>query len=201
MIKRQDEEVTKIFVSETPIDREKFVFPDSAVVQFEEARKHMAKGEHENAKENLRLAASDKHPAAIHELGCYLQLEKEYAESRVFFQEAADMGFSPSIYNLAIYYYMGMGTEADKQKAFSLYKRAAQLGHARAQYHLGNLYQDGDGIEKNNKKAFKWFQRSASQDDPYAPLSIGLCYLRGIEGVVEKDEKKSKRLDRKKCCC
>ena len=33
------------------------------------AKKQMANAEHEKAQENLRLAAADKHPAAIHELG------------------------------------------------------------------------------------------------------------------------------------
>eukprot|EP00026_Physarum_polycephalum_P010507 Phypoly_transcript_10672.p1 GENE.Phypoly_transcript_10672~~Phypoly_transcript_10672.p1 ORF type:complete len:336 (+),score=59.37 Phypoly_transcript_10672:234-1241(+) len=152
----------------------------------------MANGEHEKAKEKLRLAASDNHPSAIHELGCYMQLEKNYPEATKFFQQTADMQFAPSLYNLGAFHSMGLGTPQDSTKAFSFFKQSAKLGHARAQYHLGNSYETGEGVGVNPRKAFKWMQRAAQQEDPNGCFGLGMMYLRGLEGGVEKDETKAR---------
>ena len=64
---------------------------------------------------------------------------------------------------MGYFYYTGIGTNVDKQKAFELYQKAANLGHSFAQNNLALMYEDGDGIAKNIDQAIFWYKKAVEQ--------------------------------------
>ena len=52
-------------------------------------------------------------------------------------------------YNLARYYYYGIGVERDYGLAVEWFTRSAKQGNSDAQYRLGSCYYYGIGVEQN----------------------------------------------------
>ena len=73
-----------------------------------------------------------------------------------WFRLAADQGYTPSLVNLAEFYYTGRGATHDHDQAASLYTTAARQGNAEAQYALGSLYIREHGVEKDLTRAHMW---------------------------------------------
>ena len=87
----------------------------------------------------------------------------------------AKMGDKDAIYDLAVYYYVGIQdvVPQDIEKAIKLFKKAAEKGCPEAQYNLGVMYERGydrndkehenefqNYIQKDQDEAFKWYKRA-----------------------------------------
>src|SRR6266540_2154481 len=93
------------------------------------------------------------------------------------------------MYNLAIYYENGKGTEKNLEKAFYLYQKAAENGYISAQNNLAILYENGDGTEKNLEKAFYWYQKAAENEYISTQNNLAILYQKGRK--IKKNCKKA----------
>lgn len=101
-----------------------------------------------------------------------------------------------SLFDLALYYLNGTGTDENEQKAVSFLEFLANreqltsidtLYSSTAQYNLG-VYYSTNGDKKNLEKDFSWFKLSADSGDAKAQSTIGLYYLKGL-GVNKSYDK------------
>jgi hypothetical protein len=92
------------------------------------------------------------------------------------------------MFNLAVFYKNGNGTEKNLEKAFYWYQKAAEIGGKEAMYNLALCYENGEGTEKNLEKAFHWYQKAAENGDKEAMINLALCYENG-EGTEKNLEK------------
>ncbi len=74
---------------------------------------------------------------------------------------AANMQFSNSIFELASLYLKGNGVSRDIYKAFELMKRSANMGNFNAIFELAKMYKNGIGTEKNIFEANRLFLKLA----------------------------------------
>ncbi|RGB28670.1 hypothetical protein C1646_629432, partial [Rhizophagus diaphanus] len=99
-----------------------------------------------------------------------------------YLEKLAENGDEDVMFNLAICYYNGEGTEKNLEKAFHWYQKAAENGDEEA------IYYNGEGTEKNFEKAFQWYQNAAKNDSKDAMVNLVKCYENG-EGTVKNLEK------------
>lgn len=76
------------------------------------------------------------------------------------------------------FYYDGLGTEKDLEKAVYRMRRSADLGDRDGQYNLARFHEDGIGVEKDPEQAAFWYRKAARQDHEPA---IQKCRQIGID--------------------
>jgi TPR repeat protein len=91
---------------------------------------------------------------------------------------------------LGYFYYMGIETSKNYEKAFQLFKCASNISnnHASgrtksyilAHYYVGICYHKGYGTAKNEKLAIGYFSEVANKDFAAGQLNMGYCYCTGI---------------------
>ncbi|CAB4404719.1 unnamed protein product [Rhizophagus irregularis] len=95
---------------------------------------------------------------------------------------------SNSIYLLGYFYYNGIGTDLNKQKAIQLCQKAADLDNRVAQIDLANVYLLGKGVDKNYKLAFELSKKLADGEFVSGINNLGYCYNWGIGTDVNKQK-------------
>ena len=125
------------------------------------------------------------HSFRICEEGRTMFKQGEYEKAFMNFHEAATLGYSDAIFNTAICYLNGKGTEMDSIKAFQYFRRAANLNHVRATHNLASCYMYGFGTKRNSEKALELYKKSATMGLAVSQTVIGNCYLKG--SGVEQD--------------
>lgn len=83
--------------------------------------------------------------------------EPKYDRAAQYFQQAAQLGHTGAVYNLALCYESGRGVAQDYGKAVLCYKVAAFKGHSKAMYNLAFCYEQGRGVEKDLKMAQRYY--------------------------------------------
>jgi TPR repeat protein len=71
------------------------------------------------------------------------QLEGDPARTLALYQQAADLGYVPAMYNVGVCYETGTGTGIDYEAAAEWYRKAAQLGSEEAAWQLKVLETTG----------------------------------------------------------
>ncbi|EXX50158.1 uncharacterized protein OCT59_023665 [Rhizophagus irregularis] len=89
---------------------------------------------------------------------------------------------------LGNFYYSGIGTNVNKQKAIELFQKAANLGNNIAQYDLGNCYLYGIGVNIDYNKAFELFKKSAEGEYPEGIAQLGNCYDNEIGTSIDREK-------------
>ncbi|GBC06383.1 hypothetical protein RclHR1_00680027 [Rhizophagus clarus] len=89
------------------------------------------------------------------------------------------------IYLLGYFYYHGIETNIDMQKAYELYQKAIKLNNNNvvARLDLAEMYILGKGVESNQinrNKAFELSKKLAEEGIPNAINKLGYCYEKGI---------------------
>jgi len=116
---------------------------------------------------------------------------KDDAEAVRWTRMAADQGFPPAEYDLALLYYTGRGVTKDDAESARWLQRAADKGVPPAQNNLALLYATGQGVPKNMATAAGLFRKAADQGFAEAENNLGVLYANG-EGV-KKDLKQAKK--------
>ncbi|EXX64386.1 uncharacterized protein OCT59_023630 [Rhizophagus irregularis] len=96
-----------------------------------------------------------------------------------------DQSKSNSICLLGYFYYYGIETEVNEQRAIELYQEAAVLGNIVAQFNLVNEYIFGKSFQNYNL-AFELSKKLAYDDYAYGCNNLGYCYENGIETEVNE---------------
>src|ERR1043165_2919689 len=89
------------------------------------------------------------------------------------------------MYNLAIYYQYGIGTEKNLERAFHWCQKAGENGNTVSLYILGEYYELGNGVEKDELKAFEYYKKSAENGYIDAIFYLGYCYIKGIGTEID----------------
>lgn len=91
----------------------------------------------------------------------------------------AEEGYPLAECQVGYFYYDGLGTEKDLQKAFEWTEKAAIHGDRDAQCNLADIfYLEGVAVEKDFEKAKEWYIKAARQENDYA---MERCEALGIE--------------------
>ena len=159
---------------------------------MDDAAALIGNGETEKAKplleENILAGCTD----SMVLLGTVLSngTEDERARSIALFREAAELGNSSGMRNLAYCYAIGLNVEKNKKKGAELYTKAAEMGNARAACNIGVMLDYGNGVEQNFEEAFLWYLRSAQGGCTRGMTNLGEYYLwgKGTEKNIHKAE-------------
>jgi localization factor PodJL len=73
-------------------------------------------------------------------------------------EKAAENGYPPALYGLAVFRLFGFGVEQDEAAAAALFEKAARLEHGLSMLALGSMHSVGLGVEKDRGEAIRWFR-------------------------------------------
>lgn len=148
--------------------------------------------------ENITAESYHMNWRGDYKTACSLMYDGDYENALALFQEEADKGNVPAIYNIAKMYHRGQLGEVNIPKAQEYYSRTLKgLLHLESSaekmqpyvwYHIGKLYDIGYGTEQNYTEAFRWFQKAAISGNHYAQYSLGGLYHYG-NGTEQDYEK------------
>lgn len=119
------------------------------------------------------------HSFKINEEGRTLYREREYGKAFIKFSEAATLGYSDAMFNTAVCYLEGKGTERDSVSAFRLFRKAANMEHTEAIHNLASCYMTGTGTARNPEIAAQLYRKAAIQGFALSQTMIANCYLKG----------------------
>jgi len=118
-------------------------------------------GEIENEKGPAQIIQEES-PQSIYDKGLQYTygegVERNKFKAFELLLKAAELGYVPAQYKVAIAYFYGDGVQQDYVKAAEWYQKAAIKGHVIAQRNLANMYLGGEGLEKDKIKAMAWCQ-------------------------------------------
>uniref|UniRef100_U9V3V1 Protein kinase domain-containing protein n=1 Tax=Rhizophagus irregularis (strain DAOM 181602 / DAOM 197198 / MUCL 43194) TaxID=747089 RepID=U9V3V1_RHIID len=114
---------------------------------------------------------------------------------------SAENGDKEAMFNLAICYKNGEGTEKNLEKAFYWYQKAAENaaenGNEVAMNNLAICYENGNGTEKNLEEASYWYQKAAQQGISNVQYRPRFLYRIGkVKKVLEKHVNWSKNAEK-----
>lgn len=102
----------------------------------------------------------------------------DYAKAYEYYSKAAEKGYVPSIFNLAVYHEEGTHVEKDIIKAVELYRKAADMGHTFSEKTLGNyLYSGAEGIPINKEEARRYWRLAANKGNRVAQFNLAHSIL------------------------
>jgi uncharacterized protein len=127
-------------------------------------------------------AAVRESPAALWNLGKLLSDDVKHLTAACF-AGAAGAGMAEAQFRLGECYSLGLGLQADAQRAVQQWLLAAQQGHVQAAYGLGLAYRQGNGVPANLVQAVYWFEKAAAAGDAKAQWNLGGILISGGEGV------------------
>lgn len=129
-------------------------------------------------------------PQAVHALASmYRQgrgVGRDDAKMISLYEQAAGLGYLPSLYRLGRIYETGEGASRDLGRAYRRYLAAAQAGFAPAQFRVAELSLLGAGVTVNHANALTYAQQAAAQHFGPALNLMGRLYRKGV-GVPQDD--------------
>ncbi len=148
--------------------------------------------------ENISAESYHMNWRGDYKTACSLMYDGDYENALALFQEEADKGNVPAMYNIAKMYQRGQLGEENIPKAQEYYARtlkgflflesSAGKMQPYVWYNIGKLYNLGYGTEQNYTEAFKWFHKAAIAGNHYAGYSLGGLYNYG-NGTEQDCEK------------
>lgn len=122
-----------------------------------------------------------------------VQVDTEWAFS--CFKQVAERKYKLGMYNLAICYLCGFGTDKNPKEAMRLLNVLSNKGFTLADVLISNCYINGDfGIEKNENLAISHLLKAAKKGNETAQFNLYQCFRNGI-GVEKNSEKAFKWLE------
>lgn len=106
----------------------------------------------------LRSALALKHPEAHYTIGRMYgsgALRGGSPKALGHYQQAANLGYTPAMYELGVAYYKGIApVKTNPKLAVQWWRRASANGHLDSLYAFALLYLSGNGVSKDEKTAF-----------------------------------------------
>jgi serine/threonine protein kinase len=136
-----------------------------------------------------RLSTSAK-AELLYEDALEKRRQSKVEEAVALFQEAANLGDTNAMKELAESFSAGEGVSKDGVQAEQWFVRAAAGGNSAAMVSLGALYLLSE--PPNFDEAARWFQKAADRDNPDGIYNLGPLYENG-EGVA-RDMQKARQL-------
>ncbi len=125
------------------------------------------------------------HSFKITERGREYYREGEYEKAFEAFSEAAGLGYPDALYNCAVCFMEGNGTQQDFIEGFRYFRKAANLGNKNSLHNLATCYLLGIGTAQSDTLAAKWYRESAEKGTPQSQTMLANCYQKGIG--IEQD--------------
>jgi tetratricopeptide (TPR) repeat protein len=155
------------------------------------------RGVHRNviAREALQICAKaivneEMNPRMNYQLGRALYAANDYAKARVFFQQAANIGYPQAVTELGRMSFFGHGTKQSYDEARKQFEKAAALRDPSAIKNLGFMYHTGRGVKADVRKAISYYEKAP--DHPTVMNNMAMLYRQG-QGVP-KDQAKAVRM-------
>ena len=126
------------------------------------------------------VASFPGQPRFLYEYGRALEAAKRYPEAVQEFSQAAGMGYSAAMNQLAELYFWGEGVQQSDTDAAAWFGKAAALGNASAMFGLGAMYQSGRGVPKSDSDAVAWYRKGAEAGNPDAMTILGQMLRAGL---------------------
>lgn len=123
-----------------------------------------------------------ENPRLLSLLARVLFLHERYAESYYYAELAAKFGSTDAYGGLSVQHRLGLGAEADLEKAAELVKTGALRGSTAMRVLMGIYYREGWGVPQSFREARRWFDLAASVGSVSALSAIGDMYKRGQLG-------------------
>jgi uncharacterized caspase-like protein len=127
----------------------------------------------------------------VFEAGRVATGQKDYAEARRLYEQAAAAGYAMAMNNIGALYEGGSGTPVNYVEAARWYQKAVDAGEPIGMVDLGWQYETGHGVKKDDAKARQLYETAAKAGEPAAMNNLGLMYMHG-EGVP-RDYNESRR--------
>ena len=132
----------------------------------------------------LKKAAAKGDVSASHHAAVIEKKRGHDAEARKLHEEAASLGYAPSLYMMGRYFLEdGRGEEALKAL-----QKASQGGYAPAQLYLGRLCERGKQMKADLAEAARYYKMAADSGDPAGCNELGRLTEKGL-GVPKSPEK------------
>ena len=114
-----------------------------------------------------------------------LDVPRDPALARSWYQAAADLDYVPAMFTLARMLQSGYGGPSDPGKAAKLYTAAAKAGYVPAQYLMARMHKAGQLVPQDAQAAFDMFQQvavnpKAGPHKVYAEFALAQAYDEGI---------------------
>ena len=97
-------------------------------------------------------------------------------------------------YRTARCYAFGTGVPRSDVAAFPYFLRAAHLGHALAQSYVSYCYYESKTVPRDFEAALQWCKLAADAGLPNAYNNLGVMYVKGLSGVLDKNVSKGMEL-------
>lgn len=124
-------------------------------------------------------------------IGC----ERNAAEARYWFQQAAHQGEAVAMNMLGRCLENGWGGSVDQALAAVWYRESAEHGSEGGMYNYAHLLASGRGVTADRRAAFHWFTRAAEAGHGRAMHSLGQYHEHGWE--TEPDAERARELYRR----
>jgi TPR repeat protein len=108
--------------------------------------------------------ALEKYPDNRHlayNLARAYDLNKDYANAKLWYEQAAEAGSAAAMDGLGNLYMNGNGVTEDDNLAAAWFQKSADLGDADGMLNLGILYESGLGVPEDSAMARKWYTASS----------------------------------------
>lgn len=100
-------------------------------------------------------------------------------EAIKYYRKAAELGHSPSFYQLGNIYLNGKDLERNTEKAISFYEKGADLGNQQCQLALAEIYYDGILVSRDYKRSFRRYLQASENGNFNAMYRAGIMLLDG----------------------
>lgn len=98
----------------------------------------------------------------------FKQDPRYYRRAFSLYKQAASLGNTQALYELAFCHYTGLVTPKDVKKAFHLYQEAAKRGMHEAMWFVAFFYEHGIGVKEEESKAVEWYEKAGEQENSAA---------------------------------
>lgn len=167
------------------------------------------KGQYRQALQEYLKPELQNNPSVQTRIGWLYGYTRELRDDKrsvKWYQKAADQGYPPGQYSLAVAYEKGKGIAMDYSKAMYWYRKAADQDYPKAYTGIGGLYEDGLGVKVDYKEAANWYKKAVDQKQPGAMCN--LAYMQTFGKGIAKDHAKAhqtlelclKTSEKDECC-